>query len=59
MELNEADFNEQFTEALDLVIEAMAETSEIDPAKFFNMVCVLENLQFFGPVLYHAIKKPE
>ena len=56
MFLNEEEFNGQFTEAIDRVIETMAETSEVDPASFFNMVCVLENLQFFAPVLYSAIK---
>ena len=56
MQLNEEEFNEQFTEALDTVIETMAETSEIDPVKFFSMVCILENLQFFGPVIYSALQ---
>ena len=59
MELTESEFNEQFIQTLDTVIETMAETSEIDPAKFFSMVCVLENLQFFGPVLYNVLKKAE
>jgi len=56
MELEEAAFNEQFIQTLDTVIETMAETPEIGPEKFFSMVCLLENLQFFGPVIYSALK---
>ncbi|MBK0402787.1 hypothetical protein I5M27_07300 [Adhaeribacter sp. BT258] len=56
---NEEEFNAQFAEAIDGVIETMAETPEIEPVRFFNMVCVLENLQFFAPVLYSAIKPKE
>lgn len=59
MFLNEEDFNGQFTEAIDRVIETMAETPEIEPNRFFNMVCLLENLQFFAPVLFSAIKPKE
>jgi len=59
MFLNEEEFNGQFTEVIENVIEAMAETPEIEPARFFNMVCVLENLQFFAPVIYSAIKPKE
>ena len=59
MELNEAEFNEQFIQTLETVKETMAETPEIDPEKFFGMVCILENLQFFGPVIYGALRKTE
>lgn len=59
MELNEEEFNEQFTEALDAVMELMARTEEIDPKKFFSMVCILENLQFFSPVLFSALKQKD
>ena len=45
MALNEEEFNEQFTEPR-YGNRTMAETPEIDPEKFFSMVCVLENLQF-------------
>lgn len=56
MFLSEEEFTEQFTEALDTVIGAMAENPEIEPTKFFSMVCVLENLQFFSPVIYGALR---
>jgi hypothetical protein len=56
MHLNEEEFNAEFTEALDAVLAAMAESPEIDPAKFYSMVCVLENLQFFSPVIFGALR---
>lgn len=59
MPLNEEEFNEQFTEALDAVIAVMAESPEIEPTRFFNVVCMLENLQFFSPVIFSAIKKEQ
>ncbi|MFC5270024.1 hypothetical protein [Adhaeribacter terreus] len=54
--INEEEFSEQFTKVLDTVIEAMTESPEIEPEKFFSMVCVLENLQYFGPVIFSALK---
>jgi hypothetical protein len=59
MQMNEKEFSEKLTEAINTVVEAMAETPEIEPVRFFNMVCVLENLQFFAPVIYSAIKPKE
>ncbi|WP_299824876.1 hypothetical protein [uncultured Pontibacter sp.] len=50
-------FREKYTEALDTILEAMAENAEVDPEKFYSMACVLENLRYFSPVLYGAIKK--
>ncbi|MBF8965281.1 hypothetical protein I0P70_18680 [Pontibacter sp. FD36] len=58
--MTEEEFDATFTYTLDMLLAAMAEESEIDPEKFFSMACVLENLRFFSPVLYGAIrKKPE
>ena len=59
MELTEEEFNARYTEALDAIIEAMAEHSDIDPNKFYSMACILENLRFFSPVLYGALQKPK
>ena len=56
MQLTEEDFNDKLTEAIDTIVTAMAETPEIDPDKFFSMVCMLENLQFFSPVIYGALR---
>ncbi|KAA9325644.1 hypothetical protein [Adhaeribacter soli] len=57
MHLNEEEFNEKWTGALDAAVCAMAESPEIDPEKFFSMVCILENLQYFSPVIFSALKK--
>ena len=59
MEMTEEEFRLKYTEALDAILEAMAESPEIDPKKFFGMACILENLRFFSPVLYGALQKPE
>lgn len=49
-------FDEKITGILDALVEAMAENPDIDPEKFYSMACILENLRFFSPVLYGAIK---
>ncbi len=54
--MTEEEFQANYTQALDAIIEAMAEELEINPDKFYSMVCVLENLRFFSPVLYGAIR---
>ena len=56
MHFTEEDFTDKLTEAIDTVVAAMVETPEIDPNKFFSMVCMLENLQFFSPVIYGALR---
>lgn len=55
--MTEEEFQANYTQALDAIIEAMAEEQEINPDKFYSMICVLENLRFFSPVLYGAIRK--
>ncbi|MCC9168608.1 hypothetical protein [Pontibacter harenae] len=58
MKMTEEEFDDKFTATLDALLIAMAEDSEIDPKKFYSMTCILENLRFFSPVLYGAIRKP-
>lgn len=57
--MTEQEFDERFTEALDQVLTAMAENPEVDPQKFYSMTFVLENLRYFSPVLYGALRKPK
>lgn len=57
--MTEEEFDFAFKETLDTILVAMAENSEIDPKKFYSMACVLENLSFFSPVIYGALKKEE
>ncbi|WP_242917874.1 hypothetical protein [Pontibacter liquoris] len=55
--MTEKEFDQGFVEALDAVLEAMAENAEIAPEKFYSVACILENLRFFSPVLYGALLK--
>ncbi len=57
MEMTKEEFDERYAEALDTLLLTMAENSEIDVNKFYNMTCILENLRFFSPVIYGAIQK--
>ncbi|MHC2990404.1 hypothetical protein OB13_01965 [Pontibacter sp. HJ8] len=59
MKMTEEEFNATYAGALDALLEVMAENAEIDPEKFYSMACILENLRFFSPVLYGAIRKPD
>lgn len=54
--MTQEEFNDKFRETLDELLLAMAESPDIDLDKFYSMTCVLENLSFFAPVLYGAIK---
>ena len=54
-DMTEEEFDSRYEEALHSIIAALAECPEIDPEKFYNMACVLENLRFFSPVLYGLI----
>ena len=55
--MTEEEFDDKYTQALDTLLLAMAENSEIDPNKFYGMTCILENLRYFSPVIYGAIQK--
>ncbi len=54
--MTEKEFDTNYVAALDSVLLALAESSEVDPEKFYSLACVLENLRFFSPVLYGAIQ---
>lgn len=56
MDMTEEEFAAKYKETLDILLIAMAENSEIDIKKFYSMAYVLENLSFFGPVIYGAIQ---
>ncbi|WP_197088664.1 hypothetical protein [Rufibacter radiotolerans] len=55
--MTEEEFDANYADALENILVAMAENSEIAPEKFYNMACLIENLRFFSPVLYCAILK--
>jgi hypothetical protein len=58
LKMTEQEFDAHYADALENILVAMAENGEIDPQKFYNMACVIENLRFFSPVLFAAIKNP-
>jgi hypothetical protein len=53
------EFDETFAYTVDVLLATMAEEPEIDPEKFYSMACILENLRFFSPVLYGALRRKE
>ncbi|WP_205502491.1 hypothetical protein [Rufibacter psychrotolerans] len=55
--MTEEEFDANYVEALDAVLEAMAENKEIDPGKFYSMTYILENLRFFSPVIYGVLQE--
>lgn len=57
--MTEEEFTKRYKETLDALVVAMAENPEIEPKKFFDMACVLENISFFGPIIYAAMLKPK
>ncbi|GAB3812382.1 hypothetical protein [Pontibacter rugosus] len=54
--MTEEEFDTRFTDTMDSILQAMAESEEIDPEKFYSMTCIVENLRFFSPVLYSALR---
>jgi hypothetical protein len=57
MEISKEEFDHQFKETLDILIREMAQNSEINMEKFYNMAYFLENLAFFSPVIYDLIQQ--
>ncbi len=57
MEMTREEFDFQFKETLDMLVEGMAEHEEVEPNRFFGMVCFLENLAFFSPVIWGLIEE--
>ena len=53
------EFETNFTQTLDTILEALANSSEVKPEKFYSLACVVENLRYFSPVFYGAIKLKE
>ncbi|WP_192821303.1 hypothetical protein [Rufibacter sp. LB8] len=53
--MTEKEFDASYADALENILVTLAQNEEIDPAKFYHMACLVENLRFFSPVLYGAI----
>jgi hypothetical protein len=57
MELTKEEFNQKFTQTLDVFLEKMAENEQVDVRRFYTMATLLENFSFFGPVIYDIIRE--
>jgi hypothetical protein len=56
MEMTKTEFDTNFRAMLDHLLEDLAMSPKVDVKKFFGMVCFLENLSYFGPVIYGLIE---
>lgn len=56
MKMTPEEFDLNFKALMDSLLERMAENSEIDVKKFYEMTYLLENISFFGPVIYGIIE---
>ncbi|RNI29182.1 hypothetical protein [Rufibacter latericius] len=59
MKMTEEEFDDKLVETLDAFLVSMAESEDVNLDKFYTMTCLLENLRFFSPVLYSALKAKE
>ena len=57
MEISKEEFNEQFRNSLDYLVQEMAENPDVNLQNFSSMTCFLENLSFFSPVLYSLLEE--
>lgn len=57
MEISKEEFEETFQEAINSLLEDMAENPAIELEKFYSMACFLENIALFSPVLYGALRQ--
>lgn len=53
------EFDHKFRETLDEVVASMAEQEEVAPGQFFSVVCFLENLAYFSPVVYGLLQEKQ
>ena len=59
MEISKEEFEEKFRQGNEILLERMANHSQINVETFFSMACFFENLTFFAPVLFDLLQKPE
>lgn len=50
--MNKNQFNKELRQVTEKIIAEMAENTNVSLRNFYSMTCFLENLTFFGPVLY-------
>ncbi|GGG15908.1 hypothetical protein [Pontibacter amylolyticus] len=54
--MNPDEFEENYTQILHTLLKAFANSSEVEPEKFYDLANAIENLRDAGPALYDAIK---
>jgi hypothetical protein len=57
MELTKEEFEEQFSEGQNQLLEIFANDPQIDLEKFDSIACFFENLSLFSGVIYEILKK--
>ncbi|PVY42190.1 hypothetical protein [Pontibacter virosus] len=57
--MNPDEFEENYTQILHTLLKAFANSSQVEPEKFFNLASVIENLRDASPALYDVIKSFE
>lgn len=54
--MTQEEFDVQFNGVLDALLKNMAEHPEIDVKKFYSFSYFIENMAYFGPVIYGMIE---
>lgn len=57
--MNPDEFEENYTQILQTLLKAFANSSEVKPEKFYDLASVIDKLQDASPALYDAIKTLE
>ena len=57
--MNPDEFEESYTQILHTLLKAFANSSVVEPEKFFDLANAIENLREASPALYDAIKSLE
>ncbi|MBF8963760.1 hypothetical protein I0P70_10910 [Pontibacter sp. FD36] len=57
--MNPDEFEENYTQILHTLLKAFANSSEVEPEKFYNLADSIEKLRDNSPALYDAIKSLE
>ena len=57
--MNSDEFEANFTQILDTILNALANSSEVKPEKFYTEASRIENLRYLTPVFYEAINYTE
>ncbi|MCP2044264.1 hypothetical protein [Pontibacter sp. HSC-36F09] len=57
--MNPDEFEENYTQILHTLLKAFANSSTVDPEKFFDLANVIEKLRDASPALYDAIQSLE